>query len=683
MLSFLLEYLDRDTTSEELDLVFGVISALLNKLCFHVGGSSFVSVSNELFTVLHSVVKKYTDTLGKKPSSDVEDSSVHAIVKMLKLVVQAASFRSGSLFKHHTGRDLRLLGDSLSTLCGAGCFVSLSARDQCVLVKLLCQLWTSLPRQESLHLVGSVREILERGCQKIDSLPSISTILAKELLPLLEDESEREAVTSSLVASAVKLVESDADATLEVVFTIVSSGCNLSNDTGATSGRVDFDLFRCRGCSISRGGQEALYDACLQRVEEDIKNDQAVYSRVLVALRCAPFLATSCANNKSEMYRKASTWMLDILDAMSTKTTPNGVLAQSLAVESFSFLSLEALESGVSASAVEKKVLRVKPFAAKLALSHGASLWGMRGAASTVPLLERFGLSITDEPDAVFDALTPNLRSSNHFLRLYTLQILSSFPMKTYVVDHADLDLSGDLDEDESFRPAGGANLAGGSGPVGQCDLLQVLLKLESSPVRLTNERELVSLIEKVEVRARTARLPVVYAEAAANHMLGVLHIKFAPLWPAAQKTIVALATAYESAVWPSFEAELVAVMSWADQKEESSNVSTGGATLSFYDSHFERCKEWELSEGQNVVIFGSNLGTIEGEVPCYQSTDRNTVMESVWKAAELGHKIVVRHSRSIVPLFLGFLHNQLFAFHSNDQDARELHLDAFVETKR
>lgn len=55
-------------------------------------------------------------------------------------------------------------------------------------------------------------------------------------------------------------------------------------------------------------------------------------------------------------------------------------------------------------------------------------------------------LFLSDDPDAEFESLIPNLRDQNHFRRLRALQILASFPKRPYVVDHADLDLTGDLE---------------------------------------------------------------------------------------------------------------------------------------------------------------------------------------------------------------------------------------------
>ena len=101
------------------------------------------------------------------------------------------------------------------------------------------------------------------------------------------------------------------------------------------------------------------------------------------------------------------------------------------------------------------------------------------------------------------------------------------------------------------------------------------------------------------------------------------------------------------------------------------------------YEDHYSQCEKWEVSFGKDVSLFGNSADVEDGDVPCFHATDELTVMESVWKAAELGHKVVVKHSRVVVPLFLSFLHDDFFPSCGKEQDARELHLEEVVATKR
>ena len=138
--------------------------------------------------------------------------------------------------------------------------------------------------------------------------------------------------------------------------------------------------------------------------------------------------------------------------------------------------------------------------------------------------------------------------------------------MIPFVTDYADLDLSGDLDEEPDGMNAEGSTSNGGGGRgtmpySGMCDLIETLLRIEETPVNIDTERNLTSSITRVEIMARTGRLPVMYVEAAVHHMFGILHTKFQPLWQSSIKAIVALASSHRNLAWPCIESQLERVM--------------------------------------------------------------------------------------------------------------------------
>jgi hypothetical protein len=101
-------------------------------------------------------------------------------------------------------------------------------------------------------------------------------------------------------------------------------------------------------------------------------------------------------------------------------------------------------------------------------------------------------------------------------------------------------------------------------------------------------------------------------------------------------------------------------------------------------DDHHAACIKWQESIGKDISVFrGSNVSIEDGEVPRHLVTDEESVMESVWSVAEQGQQLLAKHSRVIVPVFVSFLHNQYYTFHSNDPDARELQLHEHVDTER
>ena len=690
ILKFILEYSCRENSPKkgtnadagtDEDLVYDVASGVLKKIFFHLNESGSVTVYLELFTLISVSIEKYMEVSEEKVEK--LDVSFQPVIKSLKMLVQVANVRSGKFLRASSENDLNGLCGSISKLCSGVFLESLPLRGRCTLISLICQTWIPLQDIEFVNIKENVERALESQYKNIESIYSLSLIFANELVPLLGDSTTRRAIVSKLITASAVMAKSKPTASLDVVFAVASSRAPFSSDTTASDEYVSgksFELFNLEAGSdlnISQEEQKLLLNACLMKFEDE--EDKTVCDHLSISMRCAPFLATLSGGIEIKTYKRIAEWLMDCFNK-SWSDNLSDVVVKGLAIEAFSFLTLKVVESSIQPSVAKKSILRFKTLAGDLFPERRGSLWAMRGLASLIPVLERFCLGpLMDNADDAFDLLMPNLRSANHFLRLHTLQILASYPEKMFVVDHADLDLDDDLDEDEGYHPSGEEKKKKG-GPVGPCDLIKVLLKLESSPVRLEDERKLGALVGKVEILARTRRLPAVYAEVASNYMLGVFNVKFSPIWQSTEKALLSLLVAHEEIVWPSFETKLVDVMTGNVTLTASSTEASIGNSLTSRQKHFDACCRWEDSDGKNVSLFETSLSLVEGEVPCYHTTDAETVMESVWKVAEQGHRIVAKRSRGIVPLFLRFLNGQYFAFHSNDQDARELHLDDFVE---
>jgi U3 small nucleolar RNA-associated protein 20 len=689
VLKFLLEYTCRQICSGkggmsdseiEQDLVYRVASGLLSKLSYHFDESGSVTVCVELFALLSASIEKYKKSLTEKVEK--LDATFQPVIRSLKMLVQVATARSGKFLQARSDSELDGLCGSISKLCSGLILESLPLRDRCTLISLLCQTWICVQDRESVNIKENVHRALESQYKSAESIHDLSLVFARDLLPLLGDFDTRTAIVSNLIAASARMAKSNPIACLEVVFAVVSSKTSFSSDTESSDKyRSDtsfalFDLVAGSDLRISQEERRLLLDACLVELEE--KDDKILCAHLSLSVRCTPFLATLHDNIDIETYKKIAGWLTKCFNKSQSADSLDTNIVKGLTIEAFSSLTLKVFESSV----VKKNILWFKARAGELLTECSGCLWAMRGIASLIPVLERFGVGpLVDDVDAAFDLLIPNLRGANHFLRLYTLQILASFPEKLYVVDHADLDLDDDLDEEKGYNPPA-EDKKNKDGPVGPCDLIKVLLKLESSPVRLEDERQIGALIGKVEILARTRRLPAVYAELAANHMLGVFNVKFAPLWQSAEKALLSLLVSHEDIVWPSFETKLVDVMTCDATTNVASTESDGDDNIITKEKHFDACRRWEDSNGKDVSLFETSLSFFEGEVPCYHTTDFETVMESVWNVAEQGHRIVAKHSRGMVPLFLRFLNDQYFAFHSNDQDARELHLAELVEKK-
>jgi hypothetical protein len=400
--------------------------------------------------------------------------------------------------------------------------------------------------------------------------------------------------------------------------------------------------------------------------------------------------ATDSDKEMTRHFKQTSKWIIDTLTFLESESTvriegaANGdlVIVKALALEALASLSNESLNSSCESSVIKTVVLQARPSAERLLFSESTSIWAIRGIASLVEVLGKVNHPLNDKRDEVFDILVANLRSQSHFLRLHTLQILASYPEKTFVTDHADLDFNDDLDEEPSHQTSEQASSKGG--PMGLCDIVKRMLKLESTPVRLANERTILGLVSRIEVLGRMGKLPVIYTEAASNHMLGLLYVKFAPMWPAAGRSLITFSAGHEDIVWPILETKLVAVMQRLPNMPNGKDEVSDKSNIVSCQDHHLACIHWQDSCGTDISIFQSPDDALEnGILPSHLTTDEETVMESVWNVAEQLQQLLAKHSRVVVPVFISFLHNQYYCYHSNDPETRELHLHEHVDSER
>lgn len=668
------------------DVLFDLASGVLASLCQHFDATTFVSVSQVLFSVVHEAVVTYLDNFKTEIR---EGLSVIPVLNGLRLMAQILSFRSGQLLQRHTNNDLNHMTEAISKASSGDFLNSLSKGHEEEILPLLCEVLAAFRNLDVVPVDKCIRSILNTDRKSVDSLYIRSVSIAMELLPRLKADSEWNSTASLLLESAGSIVEKDELRGIEIVFKVASTFHESARGSG-----TDFGLFVTQNewkGAVYSSACGSLLDTILSNGEGESDKKQPDFPFLAVKVRCLPFLLmcqllelkTTCMADQSN-YKRAANWLLDILGMQNTQSSHDSVIVKSLALEGLSVISGTALDISNHQSYIRNSIRQARDFAAQFLLHHCKSVWAVRATASLIPTLAHFDLKLTEDPNSFFSCLVANLRSSNHFLRLYTLQILASFPLKPFVVDHTDLDLTRDLDEEESCRPSSDATDKK-AGPVGPCDILQTLLLLEASPVRLEDERHLLVLIGKVEVLARTGRLPVIYAEAATNHMLGMMYVKFAPIWPVARTTIATLLTANEEVAWPLLEAKLKEVMDSAPEERVFQEMPTQKVgNDEFCGLHFRSCQEWESSEGKDVSLAGNVLfEVVNDSVPCHHTTDAETVMESIWKIAEMKQRIVAHHSRALVPVFFRFLHSQYFECHSDDQDALEIRLESVTQKER
>jgi hypothetical protein len=690
-------------------LVHDVASAFFSKVCFHLDAFHAAAVLIDVVGALKRLVA--SQEKGGTNESDVGDtlSSAQAVslVHSLQLVNQMVNNRSGALLRQKD-QSVPELSALFEMLLEGDQFQKLPFKAQSATVDVLCSTWKAIPANARFasrmgdlirDVAQSASATTEPDSEDAESIRAPVFILVEDLFPYLPIETAMTTVGRAILSTAARIADEDSELAMTLVHA-VSSRRTKALDADIADDDVDEDdddavffLENAGCCQISDSERERLLDACLVDIES-VDLTETVIPQLGVAAKCASFLAL-VPGDKTEgksftsLFKKVSKWLLRLLKLLgdanssvsdSSQSTSLSVVF-SLVLESFSRLSLASFDKLEDSAIVKNALVKARPVAERHLLSRATSLWAVKSVAAFVDALQKTDLLLNDNADVVFEALIVNLRDAYHFRRLHTLRILSHYPQRPFVTDYADLDLAGDLDEEPSTDQGRGPT-ADALGPSGPCDIVQTLLDIESSPVTMSKERYLLSLVSRVEVLGRTGKLPVVYAEAAASHMLGLLHVKFGPMWPVAVRSLIALTKGHEDSVWPAVQEKVAELMqSSRDASESEVTVDNGSGAALDPLCYVRLCMAWETSSGSDTSLFHGAVTAAKehGRISRHQSTDEATVLQSVWSVIEGAPDLLMRHSRVMVPIFLRFMISQYYVAHPNDADARELQLQEHV----
>eukprot|EP00934_Nitzschia_sp_Nitz4_P007735 Nitzschia sp. Nitz4//scaffold189_size62959//48159//57102//NITZ4_006317-RA/size62959-snap-gene-0.12-mRNA-1//-1//CDS//3329539923//7725//frame0 len=664
------------------DLLGQFSSLLLEKLCRFVDDTVLKLLTSKLGVIFKKSMTAFLagDVLFDTPT------------KVLDLLGQIAQFRDGMAFADSSGGSLSdHWFEALGLLFTKDCLSKLSAQQRLDSLKRTCPLYAVLQSapsfasslERSLTSAFSLDQALD--VQQIPLIRDMTAILVSDLIPSLDVKASMNVAGTVALAAAARVAVVDPSAALLCLLTMATK--HVESDSGETSKHsMLHTMFLVPGTTeyrVSVEDQEALMQAC--QVNLSASWTLSSVEKLCAALRCIPFVASLTQGDAS--YEKEKTWIPAAIEWVRTvqKVAESALSSKGKDVEEGDLVLVQSLSLIAMASLfsslvtyndfnLEKKIRPTKQLAESFLFTHPSSLWAVTAVASIVEVLALKKLDLSTKADEIFDILSPNLQSPNHALRMHSLRILASLPMKNFVVNHADLDFEGDLDEDPSFVPVPQDQKAKKSFS-GRCDIINTMLQLERMPVRLSGERQILSMVSRIEVLGRSGSLPAAYAEAAAHHMLGQFYVKFAPIWPVATKALVGLLEGQEAVVWPVLEGRLVGIMQVPVSFSRSKETLELSA-ISGYGEHHLACKEWENSEGRDVSVFGKDQDVDDGEVLRHFITNKGTVMESIWEVATHCQRVVAQHSRVIVPCFLDFLSNQYFRYHPEDPNLRELEIE-------
>jgi U3 small nucleolar RNA-associated protein 20 len=707
-----LDCLTGGSTKGGIEMIHLVTCALVGKICDHLEKEHFAVVWNEMF-------RAATKTLSDMESFVGDESSPSALSCVLELIDQIVSFKSGIYIRKpdkNGGLDrhaecVKALVRLLRKLLDPAMFCRLLPLSQRLVLKVLCSSWRALPDNP---VFAAQLSPLFPAILSIETVESVdlgsddqgilnpAVILARDLLPFLPCDVVMKLVGRAILAAAAKQARDNPVRSLMLIFSVIS--VRSSSDTSGADIDDDDNIFSLENtshCSISSVDKKALVNLCLLDTSwKKCDADADTLARLGVSARCLPFLflagnAKDDSNNEcAPLLKKIWKWSLGSLKALGEEiekaSTEKGkspsvddfVVTKSLVLESCARMAIACFDDDVvDTSAVKKYLLQMRPYAEGFLLSHSHSIWAIKSVAAFVDALGNCGIGLSDSPNEVFEALIPNLRQKSHFLRLHILEILASFPKRPYITDHAEIDWTDDLDEEPSVPSEATPKVPSGSNlPTGLCDMIDNLLKLESTPINFRNERLVVSCITRVEVLGRTGRLPVLYGEAASNHMLGILHVKFSPIWSAATKALISLASGHEACVWQPLAERIKEITTSAGATDIANELESDPIVTPI--DHHSRCSAWETSNGSDPVLFRDQViaAHADGRVSRHLTTDEPTIFGLVWSVLEGAPELTAKKSRVIVPIFLEFLHSQYFVYHDNDPDARELLLQDEIE---
>lgn len=168
------------------------------------------------------------------------------------------------------------------------------------------------------------------------------------------------------------------------------------------------------------------------------------------------------------------------------------------------------------------------------------------------------------------------LSGPEHSLRLSALRILAALPSPAYLPVGTAVHTAAPMTDEAALRAAATAPVSsalpssvpfaprvclhddnvvgeGGSSLTGESPIPGILLKIEALPNALSQERTKITLLTRVGVLLTSKRVPAAHVLLALHSTLGLLHVKFQPLWAATSKVLAIAAEHYPRTTWSIF----------------------------------------------------------------------------------------------------------------------------------
>eukprot|EP00977_Amphora_coffeiformis_P017696 scaffold5869_cov165-Amphora_coffeaeformis.AAC.5 len=673
----------------------GLIKTILECSCVHhekeaankvllVIGKQFVEgLCANLKTAVACTVYEHLMKLLAKYTQDKKDSV--SILTLLELSKQIVVLEDGALVR--TSDSINDILVTLTAFFEPSFLMDLSPDVRAASFGLLCLIWRAYPTDKKV--AKSVACIIDVAIpvlfQDEGGHNFLLGLLAKNILPVLPLNLSMRTLGSILLTSAAQ--QKNRDFTISLILAL-SSVQEVDEESYVETDTVMF-LENAEQCDVSPETCELLLEQCI--VDLDDRRIDGKVELISSAIQSAVFVGMLCCRktvSKKEMmnvFKQVTMWIhsaiekITLTDEYKSKGTIGlpFAICVSLAVDGLSrYAAATGKVVGEANTAVKEYLLRAKDSIASHLENYPSSLWTVKSCSAFARLLQdAAGKLLFDDSNKAFDLLVPNLSRSSHFLRLHCLEILSTYPDKPFISDHADLDLTDDLDEEPSTAPQ--TQEAKKSSFSGVCQILHTLISIEKTTADLRNERKLTSSLATIEVQGRSGKLPVPYVEAAVSHMIGLLHVRFSPMWPSVQSAIVSLIQGCDQYAWSYLQKKIVDLMFCPPFPSQSPSED-----FDFHDgTHLLRAYIlWDQTSGLEVSMFRTSISVSEdnGRVSRHLVRSIDDVILSLWGTLEKKAQLMVQHSRDIVGVILRFLVAHFYR--EEDPDAIELKLKSHVQ---
>jgi hypothetical protein len=305
-------------------------------------------------------------------------------------------------------------------------------------------------------------------------------------------------------------------------------------------------------------------------------------------------------------------------------------------------------------------------------------LWGYRCLLETVisPFEEiltgdesQRGLLISllsmKEQEGLLLALSYSLMNPSYWIRRTTLQILYYFPPPA-VIQNKSLNSSNengherDLDDevDTSERIV--------------YDVIKLCYEAACLPACFRNERDFSRRLAHLEVFINSSKLPIEFARIISSFCLGMLFVKFQPLWTAAVKVLISAVGNDESetVTWPL----VLHVLNYLGHKDGTEVTLSSDQMSDDPLSCLEIINSGEVSTPMNLAtsvyfLYSVSRSDDHGVVQPDARTDVHTSYDTVWDVFQKCPSITLRHSKVVVPMFINFLKDQYYHKFSDDSE--------------